>query len=162
MDELLPSSVGGVPLHPLVVHFTVVLVLLAAVAVLLGALAPRLRRWGGLLTLLLATAALVLTPVTTSSGGTLQRALGVQGETATLVQRHAELGDLLIWWVVPLFVVALATYVLGVRERRGTTTPRWLSAGLGVLGVVAAVGTLVQLYLVGESGAEAVWGFVQT
>ena len=162
MDELLPSSVGGVPLHPLVVHFTVVLVLLAAVAVLLGAVLPRLRRWGGLLTVLLAGAALVLTPVTTSSGGTLQRAIGVQGEAATLVQRHADLGDMLLWWVVPLFLVAVATYVLGGRERRGSATPRWLSAALGVLAVVVAVGTIVQVYLVGHSGAEAVWGWVQT
>ena len=161
MDELLPSSVGGLPLHPLVVHFTVVLVVLAALAVLLGAVVPRLRRWGGLLTLLFAAAALVLTPVTTSSGGTLQRALGVQGEAATLVHRHAELGDMLLWWVVPLFVVALARYVVGRRERRERPTPRWLSAGLGVLGVVVAVGTLVQVYLVGHSGAEAVWGFVR-
>ena len=162
MDELLPSSVGGLPLHPLVVHFTVVLVLLAAVAVLLGAVVPRLRRWGGLLTLLFAAAALVLTPVTTSSGGTLQRALGVQGEVATLVQRHAELGNMLLWWVVPLFVVALATYVVGRRERGERATPRWLSAALSVLAVVVAIGTIVQVYRVGDSGAQAVWGFVQT
>jgi hypothetical protein len=161
MDELLPSTVAGLPLHPLVVHATVVMVPLAAVTVLLAAVLPRFRRWAGWLPLLLAAGALVLTPLATSTGENLEH----QSAHSALVEHHAELGGLLIWWVVPLFVVALATYALSRRSRRADGTaagdrsadPRWLLLALAVLGVVVPLGTLVQVVLIGHSGAQAVW-----
>ena len=166
MESLLPTSVAGLPLHPLVVHATVVLVPLAAVTVLIAAVQPRFRRWAGWLPLLITGAALVLTPLATSTGENLEHSLESQGSQSSLVERHAELGGILIWWVVPLFVVALATYVLGRRGRRSSgspadgrsVSPRWLTLVLGVLGVVVPVGTLVEVVLIGHSGAQAVWG----
>lgn len=43
----MPVSVFGLPVHPLVVHATVVFVPLAAVFVLASALWPAFRRWAG-------------------------------------------------------------------------------------------------------------------
>jgi uncharacterized membrane protein len=160
MEALLPSTIGGLPLHPLVVHATVVLVPLAALTVLLAAVLPRFRRWAGWLPLLLAAGALVVTPLATSTGENLEH----QSAENALVQRHAELGGLLIWWVAPLFALALVAYVLARRRsERGSGTlgagpaPRWLVVGLTVLGIVIPLGTLVQVVLIGHSGAQAVW-----
>jgi hypothetical protein len=159
MDHLLPSTIAGLPLHPLVVHATVVIVPLASLAVLLSAVLPRFRRWAGWLPVLLAAGAVVLTPVATSSGEELEHQVATSGNHAA-IEQHAGLADLLIWWVVPLFVVALATYVVTRRERRageGRSVPRWVALGLALLGVVVPVGTLVQVVLIGHSGAQAVW-----
>jgi len=162
MDELLPSSVFGLPLHALVVHATVVVVPLAAVVVMLAAVLPRFRRWAGLLPVLLAGGALVLTPVTTGSGGDFWRLLQAQGAQNPLVVRHAGLGEFLVWWVVPLFLVALVTYAVERRERRagaGAGTPL-LTLGLAVLGVAVAAGTVVHVVRIGHSGTEAAWGYL--
>ena len=142
--------------------------------VLLAAVLPRFRHWAGVLPVLLAAGALALTPVATGSGENFvreqeafQRAAGGEGNLGPLVHEHAELGDLLIWWVVPLLLVALAAYVVGRRDRRtasgartATSTPRWLTVGLAVLGVVVPVGAIVQVVLIGHSGAQAVWGYL--
>jgi hypothetical protein len=165
MEGLLPTTVLGLPLHVLVVHAVVVLVPLAALVVLLAAVLPRFRRWAGWLPVLLTAGALVLTPVATSSGENLEHGLEKQGIQNPLIHDHAELGGLLIWWVVPLFVVAVAAYVVarrrGERDRGdlgGGPVPRWLVLALTVLGVVVPLGTLVQVVLIGHSGAQAVWG----
>jgi hypothetical protein len=159
MDHLLPSTIAGLPLHPLVVHATVVIVPLASLVVLLAAVLPRFRRWAGWLPPLLALGALVLTPIATSSGENLEHQVE-NPSTETAIQHHAELGGLLIWWVVPLFLVALVSYAVSRRQRRtagGLSAPRWLAVALVVLGVAVPVGTLVQVVLIGHSGAEAVW-----
>jgi len=59
------DTIFDLPVHPLVVHATVVALPAAALAVGLAAVLPRFRRWAGLLPLALASAALVLVPVTT-------------------------------------------------------------------------------------------------
>jgi hypothetical protein len=64
-------SIAGMPLHPLLVHATVVIVPAAALSVLLAAAWPRFRRWAGLLPLGLTVAGLVLVPLSTASGESL-------------------------------------------------------------------------------------------
>jgi len=72
----MPSTVFGLPTHAILVHATVVLVPLAALAVLLHAFWPAARRRLGFVTPLLALAALVLTPLSTESGEVLERSVG--------------------------------------------------------------------------------------
>src|SRR3954451_6781385 len=62
------DPVFGLPVHALVVHATVVIVPTAAISVLLAAVWPRFRRWAGWGPGALAVVALVLTPISTSSG----------------------------------------------------------------------------------------------
>ncbi len=77
---------------------------------------------------------------------------------------------MLIWWTIPLAVVAAALYFLLTFRKtharaadggRGSTTGSGGSGavriGLGVLGAVVGIGTLVQVVLIGHSGAESVW-----
>ena len=102
------DTVLGLPTHPLIVHATVVVVPTAAVAVLLAAVWPRFRAWAGWGPLALAVLAVVLTPLSTSSGESLEHRVG----GSRLIEDHSHLADLLIWWVVPLAVLALALYWL--------------------------------------------------
>ncbi len=149
-EDLLPESVFGLPLHPLVVHATVVIVPAAAAVLAASLLSSRFRRWAGLLPMVMAAMSVILAPLSTSTGESLE---GAVGET-TLVDRHARLGEMLVWWCVAMLVVATASYLM--RRRRGQAGRR-MTGVLLAAGLVAAGGTLVQVALVGHSGAEAVW-----
>lgn len=156
------DTIFDLPVHPLVVHATVVALPAAALAVGLAAVLPRFRRWAGLLPLALASAALVLVPVTTRSGEELRERLGGGGD---LVARHAGLGEALLPWVLVLFVGALLLQVADRRARRAAGAPpsggaRALAVAAVVLSLIGALGTVVQVALVGHSGAQAVWSGV--
>ena len=145
----MPETVLGLPLHPLVVHATVVLVPLTALLVILTAVSPRIRAWAGPLPLIGAVLSTVLAPLSTSTGENLEHAL----PHSDAIEKHAELGDMLIWFALGMLVVAAAQYFLP----RRTTVGKGLATGLMVLGVVAGLATTVQVALIGHSGAKAVW-----
>jgi hypothetical protein len=152
----MPESVFGLPTHALLVHATVVLIPLAALAVLLHALWPVARRRLGVVTPLLAGVALVLTPLSTESGEGLEELVG----GGPLVERHAELAEGLLPWAIGLFVVAAGLWLLDRVRRRGATGlagARWVPVVAGVLAVVAAVGVTQQVVRVGHAGAQATW-----
>jgi uncharacterized membrane protein YfcA len=154
----MPSTVFGLPTHAIVVHATVVLVPLAALAVLLHAFWPQARRRLGIVTPLLAAVALVLTPLSTQSGELLER---VVGHSAS-VERHARLADGLLPWTIGLFVVAVALWLLD-RRRRTTdraAQPRWVALAVAVLAVVAVGGVAQQVVRIGHAGAQATWEHV--
>jgi hypothetical protein len=156
-----PQSVFGLPLHPLIVHATVVIVPLAALMVLLSAVWPSVRSWAGPLPLGLALAGLVLDPLSTSSGENLEH----QVSGNALIERHAQLADGLLPWMVALVVTAGCVYVWHWRAQRrdehaSRTTRPWLPLVLSGLAVVAALGTVVQVVLIGHSGAKAAWSDV--
>lgn len=138
--------IDGLPWHPLVVHAVVVLLPLAMLGTVLIAVVPRWRRPYGPLVVAVAAVATALVPVATSSGEALEKHVGDPG-------RHAELGDQLIWFALPLLVLVLALVVL---DRRSSAR-RALTTTVAVLAVVAAVASTVQVYRVGESGARAAW-----
>jgi hypothetical protein len=159
----MPESVFGLPVHPLAVHATVVLVPLAALAVLAHVLVPAAARRLGIVTPVLAVIALVLVPISTSSGEQLEHQL----PESDLVERHAELADGMLPWALALAVMAVAVYALDRVRRRaggaaGTGSGAWASrraVGLvaTVLAVVAAAGLTQQVVRVGHSGATATW-----
>jgi hypothetical protein len=161
----MPSTLFGLPTHAMVVHAAVVLIPLAALAVVLHAFWPAARRRLGVGTPILAGIALILTPLATSSGDELEHMVGDNA----LVRRHAELADGLLPWVLGLFVVGLALWLLDRRRARvhtdgpgaqRTAEPRWLPIVVGVLAAVAVVGTVQQVVRVGHAGAQATWSDV--
>ena len=160
------DTIFGLPIHPLVVHATVVVVPLAAVLVLLSALWPAARARLGIVTPLVALAALVLVPLSTQSGENLEQRV----PASALVEKHAELGDGLLVWVLGLAVAAVACYLIprrrGARSlsaaaaptsHRTAAGPRWLAPVVIALMVVTSVGTIVQVVRIGHSGAQAAW-----
>ena len=155
----MPESVLGLPLHPLIVHATVVVIPTAAALLVLSALLPRFRRWAGILTPLSAVAALVLVPITTSSGAELNSQL----DDTPLIEKHAELASHMLPWVVGLAVVSVALYAVDWRTRRygqQARASRPLAVTLAVLAIIAGGGATVQVALVGHAGAEAAWSSV--
>ncbi|MEH3032789.1 MAG: hypothetical protein PGN07_01825 [Aeromicrobium erythreum] len=150
--------INGLPVHPLVVHAVVVLLPLAVLGTIALAVVPRWRATFGPLLIGVTAVATALVPVATSSGEALEKRVGDPG-------RHAELGDQMIWFAIPLLVLVVLLVLLDRRRRRGAGdangsagSGKGLVTGVAALAVVAAVATGVQVYRVGDSGARAVWG----
>jgi hypothetical protein len=149
----MPSTVSGLPVHPLLVHATVVVVPLAVVLVIGAVLLPRFRAWAGPLPMAVSLVALVLTPLSTATGENLEHDL----PHSALIEKHAELGDQLLPLTIAVFVFAAGFWWLTRGGMSETRWPRALVLGVGALAVVAAVGTAVQVVRIGHSGAEAAW-----
>lgn len=141
MDDLL-----GLPVHPLVVHAVVVLVPLVAIGMVLAAAS---RTWADRLRLVLvalSVAAAVSAVVARSSGQTLLSQVPGSAEVA----RHADVSDLLAWFVVAASAAVLVWAWLSARGRAPTWLG-WLAAGAGVAATVWTV-------IAGHTGAQSVWG----
>jgi hypothetical protein len=148
------DTINGIPLHPLVVHGVVVLLPLAILGTIAIALRPAWRRSFGLLVIAITVIGTILVPVATKSGEKFEKHVGEPG-------KHSELGDQLIWFVLPLLVLAIALVVL---DRRAVANPGGGGVhGSGAVNVVAALAVLAavaagyQVYRVGDSGARAAW-----
>ena len=146
------NTVFGLPTHPLIVHATVVIVPAAALMVAIAAVYPRFRAWIGPVPALAALVSCVLVPLSTGSGEDLERRVG----HSSLVEKHADLAGTLIWYVVPLAVVA----VLGYALHRVRPVRNGLVVALAVASVVLGGATLVDVALIGHSGARAAWSGV--
>ena len=155
--------INGLPIHPLVVHAVVVLLPLACLGTLAIALRPAWRATYGVLVVGCAAVATVLIPVATSSGEALESHVGSAGE-------HAELGEQLIWFAIPLLALSCALVWMERRQRPTATSepgstrsnaagrkPSTATRAVAGLALVAAVATSVQVYRVGDSGARAAW-----
>lgn len=150
------STVNGLPAHILLNHLVVVLGPLAAVLAALCAVWAAARRRLIWLTLVLAVITLIVTPLTTSSGDWLANKVG--GSPA--VDKHAELGETLVYFVATLVVSVTALAVIHLRQARGQGVKFIAYVVVAGLAISAATATLVQTYRVGESGARAAWGSV--
>ena len=151
----MPHTLGGIPVHPLVVHVAVVLIPLAAIGVILIAFVPRWReRYGGLVALF-ALGALVGTLLAKFSGENFQKDLAI---TSDKVTTHADLGQKMLYFVIPLFLVAIALWWVGRREREHEPYGVGITMTLGVVSVIVALAAGIWVVRVGHSGANAVWG----
>jgi uncharacterized membrane protein len=148
-------TINGLPLHPLVVHAVVVLLPLAVLGAAALAVRPSLADRFGSLIIGVAALATVAIPIATSSGEDLEHRVGDPGE-------HAQLGDTLIWFALPLLAVIVA--MVWARRRARAVQGGAGRAGRGATGValsalalVISAANVVQVYRVGDSGARAVW-----
>ncbi|MGH3758786.1 DUF2231 domain-containing protein [Actinophytocola sp.] len=176
----MPELITGLPLHPLIVHFVVVLLPIASLGAILTAVWPAVRRRFGWLTVAAAAVATALVPVATTSGENLETGLGGGNP---LIDRHQELADIMIWWALGLTVSVAALMIVHTMSERQTRTPAApeiddgggsvatetmtatkRSTGLTVALVVAmlatvglSIGTGIHIYRVGDAGARTVW-----
>lgn len=155
-------EVNGLPMHVLLVHATVIVIPVAALCTILSLVWPTARRRLGIVTPLVALAALVLVPITQRAGEWLLERI----DETRLVQEHQELGGMMLPWVLAVFIAALGqwlwfrygtTAAAGIRSKLGKVGTRILAA-LAVLVVAGVcVGATVMIVQVGESGARSVW-----
>ena len=142
--ESLFDTVAGLPLHPLIVHFAVVLLPLAVIGVLAAIWMPRTgKRYLSLsgIGVLLGTLA---TFIAKESGEALAERVG-------LPQRHSDLGTYLF---ISALIFLLVTSLL-IRHWKKTQNEK-----VNPLGVIATVVGLIVIglsILTGHTGAEAVW-----
>lgn len=144
MEELF-DTVGGLPVHPLVIHFVVVLVPLAAVGLIVAVFNLAFHRRFAFALVCLLAVSVPLAFVAKESGEALSERVGI-------TERHEDLGEVMPLWVAVLTVIAGA-WLLIVR-RGGFDTLRKL---IGAVVVAASVGVIGLTFLVGHSGAEATW-----
>lgn len=144
------DSIAGLPVHPLVVHFAVVLLPLAALALVVLVLVPRWADRFAWVTLGALAVGVAAAFVAKESG----EALAAQvGEPAT----HAAWGDQLPLLGVGLLVLAAAWYFLH-RRGGGAGGPRSLATTVtGLLAAVLAIVVTAVTVVVGHTGAQAVW-----
>ena len=142
-------ELGGLPLHPLVIHAAVVFGPLAALCALGYALLGRWRdrlRWPMLVLALVATGAVGAAFLT---GGDLlanRPAL----DTKPLVQTHEARAQVLLWVALAFGAVAVVSAWL---HARGGVVRVVLRVALGL----AALALLVQVVRTGDAGSRAVW-----
>lgn len=148
----MPDEILGIPLHPLVVHATVVFVPLAVLGTLVFTVVPRWRRGYGWLVVAFSLVALVIVPLATRSGRRLRDTLELGGPVLEKVQEHQQMGDRLIWAVAPMFVFNLAAMLM-VRAGR----PAREVTIVGLLASIAALVAGVLVVLTGHLGSQAVW-----
>ncbi len=155
-------SLGGIPLHALLVHFTVVIIPAAALALILTAVWPAARRRLGIVTPIFAALALIAVPFTVNAGQWLFERV----EQTPGVLEHEEIGTTLLPWAIALFVVSVLQWLWYRAERTpadtGTLRSRHgVRMGVTVLLVLAVlisvVGAGVTVVRIGDSGARAVW-----
>jgi hypothetical protein len=161
-------EIAGLPLHPLVVHAAVTLIPLSALASVAFVVVPRWRwllRWPAAV---LAVLAASVAWVSRLSGSALlddRPFLLESPELREQIERHEELGELMSLVSLPyVLLVLLAAWSLAgttaLASGRGAQESRLpaLEKVLPVLVVIASLGVLVLVVLVGDSGARAVWG----
>jgi uncharacterized membrane protein len=153
-------SVDGLPLHVLVVHFTIVLVPLTALCVILAAVWPTVRRRLGVAVALLGIVIIALVPLTTNAGEWLMQRVA----PTPLIAEHTAYGNALWPWSLSLGVLGIGTWLwYFLLDRRASRRAPSRSVRLTVSVVIAVlalgigVGATVQTILAGESGSRAVW-----
>jgi len=153
---------NGLPIHPLLVHFVVVVVPLAALCLVLSMAWPAARRRLGIVTPLVALAALVSVPIAVEAGEALEE----QVNESALSELHGHLGRDLLPWVIALFAVSVVQWIwfryftgTGALATRITSRPARITITvlLAIAVAVVVVGAVYEVFVIGESGAKAVW-----
>jgi uncharacterized membrane protein len=160
--------IGGLPLHPLIVHATVVFVPVSVLGALVVVLVPAARRRYGSLVVVTAVVATVCTVLAEESGEALEHTLPPN----PAIQAHEAAAGYLKLWMAPL-MIAVAVFVLMHRradrvarmEHTATTSAlalagrqRALAIAVAAVTIVLALGTAAVVFLTGDLGARAVWG----
>src|SRR3954464_1230368 len=115
----MPTQINGLPAHVLLIHLVVVLVPVAARVLVAQAWSRPIRRWAGAGGPLLWLRALVMVPVTTRAGRWFVAHLPKALAESAPVRKHVALGTQLLPWVIAMFVLSVAVFLLDRMTRDG-------------------------------------------
>jgi hypothetical protein len=152
------ETLVGLPAHPLIVHFPLVAIPMAAILVVLFALKPSWRSMLSYLIFAMGAAIAVSVVLAAGSGEALEERVD---ETA-LLETHAELGDQLqiIGVIFGVSLIALGFYhILTSRHLVRFSAERSRQALIGFTAIALVTGSVAVVWDVrtGHSGAESVW-----
>jgi hypothetical protein len=153
------SEIGGLPVHALAVHATVVAVPLSALMAVLFVI-PRTHNWAKLPLAMVSVGALASVFVARQSGTRFEANLIAKGvlpagsPARDLINIHYQRARVLWFIMIAFTIIAVVAYVLS----RNAEKYRGMVAGvMSVLLIVGAGAVLFQVYRVGDAGAKAVW-----
>lgn len=150
------NVINGMPAHALLLHFILVLVPLTALLEIVCGLWPAARRgqlmW---LTLALAVVTMVSTPITINAGGWLY---GLRTNPSPILREHAERGSLMAYFSAALLVAAVVLVVVRMTEGRSDKGRVATRIFVAILVLAVGIASMVQIYRVGDAGAQSVWG----
>jgi len=149
------TVIHGLPAHVLFVHFLVVLAPLTALLEIVSGLWPAARRRLVWLVLVLAAVTTALTPITTDAGEWL---FDRERDHSPILVKHADLGGWMIYFSVALLVVAIVLAVLHVLEGRSDKRRVVANVVVAVVAVAVGIASIIQVYRIGDAGAQSVWG----
>jgi hypothetical protein len=151
-------EINGLPLHALIVHATVVLVPLAAIAAGLFAVVPDWRfvlRWPVLVSTVVSFVILFITKL---SGQNLKntRFASATGVLKERIAAHQQRANTLFLISIGFVVVVVGgVWLLGFARSRMAPAAQW---AVSVVIVGFSVATIVWVVLTGEAGARTIWG----
>jgi uncharacterized membrane protein len=149
------NVINGLPAHVLLVHAIVVLAPLTAVLEILCGIFPPVRRRLVWLVLVLALITAGLTPITANAGEWL---ISLRRDVPAILQTHADRGDKMLYFSIALAVVAIVLAILHVREGRAEKRRVGANVAVAILALAVGVSTTIWVYMVGDAGAQSVWG----
>jgi uncharacterized membrane protein len=149
------NVINGLPAHVLLVHAIVVLAPLTAVLAILSGIFPPVRRRLIWLVLVLALITAALTPITADAGEWL---FDRQHDHTAILQTHQERGEKMIYFAIALAVVAIVLAILHMREGRAEKRRVGANLVVAILALAVGVSSIIFVYMVGDAGAQSVWG----
>lgn len=150
------NVINGLPAHALLLHIVVVFVPLTAALEIVCGLWPAARRGQLLwLTLLMAIATMVITPITINAGEWLY---DLRKKPSPILQEHAERGGTMVYFAAALLVVAVGLVALRFIERRSDKRRVITRVVVAIIVLAVSISSMVQVYRTGDAGAQSVWG----
>jgi uncharacterized membrane protein len=150
------NIVNGLPAHALLLHLVVVLVPLTALLEIVCGLWPAARRGQLLwLTLVMAVATMILTPITINAG---QWLYDLRTKPSPILREHAERGSTMVYFAAALLVVAVALVAVRWIERRSEKRFVVARGIVGIIVLAVGISSTIQVYRTGDAGAQSVWG----
>jgi hypothetical protein len=146
------GSVAGLPLHPLVIHASIILIPLVAIGALIMSYLPSFSRRYGKMILVIAIAGQISLFLAKFTGEALEEILDKD------MGNHAELGEIAPFITLPMVALIYLRWRL---DRSGATVgSAWVRRLTSIALIVAALASIAVIVLVGHSGAQSVWGWI--
>ena len=146
------GSVAGLPLHPLVIHASIVLIPLVAIGALIMSYLPSFSRRYGKLILVIALFAQLSLFLAKVTGEAFEEILDKD------MGNHAELGEIAPFITLPMVALIYLRWRL---DRSGATVGSvWIRRLTSLALILASLASIAVIVLVGHSGAESVWGWI--
>jgi hypothetical protein len=146
------GSVAGLPLHPLAIHASIVLIPLVAIGALVMSYLPSFSRRYGKMILVIALFAQVSLFLAKVTGEAFEEILDKD------MGNHAELGEIAPFITLPMVTLIYLRWRL---DRSGATVGSvWVRRLTSLALILASLASIAVIVLVGHSGAQSVWGWI--